>query len=112
MIIVNSWLIITIKCSILDVAVVLGPPLHMDACLNTSVHVVLIFHFSKSIKERSDFRSCIKSLRCTVNSYQFNLNLLEHIKRSKMDKILSIIESKNFDSNAESGFVDEQTFQR
>ena len=29
-----------------------------------------------------------------------------------MDKILSIIESKNFDSNAESGFVDEQTFQR
>ena len=44
-----------------------------------------------------------------MNSYQVNLNLLEHIKRSKMDKILSIIESKNFD--AESGFVDEQTFQ-
>ena len=28
-----------------------------------------------------------------------------------MDKFLSIIESKNFDSNAESDFVDEQTFQ-
>ena len=28
-----------------------------------------------------------------------------------MDKFLSIIESKNFDSNAESDFFDEQTFQ-
>ena len=63
-IIVNGWKPLTViaKCSILDVAVVLDPPVHMDACLNTSVHVALIFYFSKSIKEHSDLNSSIKSL--------------------------------------------------
>ena len=63
-IIVNGWKSLTVitKCSILDVAVVLDPPVHMDACLNTSVDVALIFYFSKSIKEHSDLRSSIKSL--------------------------------------------------